>query len=506
MTTSVPHRPGSCEHLRHVTGRTPRSRATVPPDGRLAGWTIEHVEHVEHFEMEPREMGLDAVVLGAGLAGLAAARDLRRAGADVVVLEARDRVGGRVTQTTLPDGRLVQLGGEVVGPGHTAYAQLVDELGLTLEPAFTAVEGDDTWALVDGVVVGGHERWMEPADLAIYEQVERRFAELARTVDPTDPWSHPEAERLDRLSVGQWLREQGATPAVVRARELAMLALAAESVERTSLLSDLRKEAAVGGHGFYDYETWECLRVREGSATVALRMAEELGDRVRFGAPVTHVRVDGQRAQVTLATGERYDAAAVICTLPPGPLRRVAIEGVAEARLTSLRRQRHAPAIKACLVYDRSFWVDHGQNGASYLEHAVLGGTWQQVDGVLSALVPPERIGGYLGGDPALARDGFVDEVAAAFGEQARDPQEVFVRTWATDPHTQGYITAWRPGDVTAVGPLHATHDAPFYVAGSDQWVCGYMEGAVRTGRAAAGAALGRDLPHTAEPGFTVPW
>lgn len=142
-------------------------------------------------------MGLDAVVLGSGLAGLAAARDLRRAGADVVVLEARDRVGGRVTQTTLPDGRLVQLGGEVVGPGHTAYAQLVDELGLTLEPAFTAVEGDDTWALVDGVVVGGHERWMEPADLAIYEQVERRFAELARTVDPTDPWSHPEAERLD---------------------------------------------------------------------------------------------------------------------------------------------------------------------------------------------------------------------------------------------------------------------------------------------------------------------
>lgn len=451
-------------------------------------------------------MGLDVVVLGAGLAGLSAARDLQRAGADVLVLEARDRVGGRVTQTRLPDGRLVQLGGEVVGPGHTAYAQLVDELGLTLEPAFTAVVGEDTWALVDGVFVGGPERWLGPDDVALYERLGRRFAALAQTVDPCDPWSHPEAERLDRLSVGQWLREEGATPAVIRARELAMLALAAESVERTSLLADLRKEAAVGGHGFYDYETWESLRVSEGSATVALRMAEELGDRIRLGVRVTRVQVDPHRARVTLATGEQYDAAAVICTLPPGPLRSVAVEGVSAARLASLRRQRHAVAVKACLVYDRSFWVDNGQNGASYFEHTMLGGTWQQVDGVLSALVPPERVGGYLGTDPTLARHEFVDEVAAAFGEGARHPQEVFVRSWATDPATQGYITAWRPGDVTAVGPLHATHDAPFYVAGSDQWVCGYMEGAVRSGRAAAGAVLGRDHPHPAERDFRVPW
>ncbi len=451
-------------------------------------------------------MALDVLVLGAGLAGLSAARDLTRAGADVVVLEARDRAGGRVSQTRLPDGRLVQLGGEVVGPGHTAYAQLVAELGLTLEPAFTSVAGEDTWALVDGVVVGGPERWLGPDDVAAYRRVESRFAALARTVDPRDPWAHPDAERLDRLSVGQWLREEGATPGVVRARELAMLALAAESVERTSLLADLRKEAAVGAHGFYDYETWECLRVREGSATVALRMAEELGARVRFGSPVSRVQVGSSRSRVTLRSGEQYDAAAVVCTLPPGPLRRVAVEGVSEARMDSLRRHRHAPSVKACLVYDRSFWVDSGQNGSSYFERTTLGGTWQQVDGVLSALVPPERIGGYLGADPAVARDEFVEEVAVAFGEQARHPQEVFVRPWATDPHTQGYITAWRPGDVTAVGPLHATHDAPFFVAGSDQWVCGYMEGAVRTGRAAAGAVLGRDHPHPAEPGFLAPW
>jgi monoamine oxidase len=80
--------------------------------------------------------------------------------------------------------------------------------------------------------------------------------------------------------------------------------------------------------------------------------------------------------------------------------------------------------------------------------------------------------------------------MAGAFGEAARETQAVFVRRWGVDPWTQGYITSWRPGDVRAVGPLHGTHEPPFYVCGSDQWVCGYMEGAVRTGRAAAAAAL----------------
>jgi monoamine oxidase len=67
----------------------------------------------------------------------------------------------------------------------------------------------------------------------------------------------------------------------------------------------------------------------------------------------------------------------------------------------------------------------------------------------------------------------------------------VFIRRWGVDPWTEGYITGWRPGDVMAVGPLHGKLEPPFYVCGSDQWVAGYMEGAVRTGRGAARALLG---------------
>jgi len=430
----------------------------------------------------------DVAVLGAGLAGLSAARDLAAAGTDVVVLEARNRPGGRVEQTELADGRLLQLGGEVVGPGHTAYRGLVDELGLTLVDAFPSAPGEDTWVLAEGRVLGD---WLSGPERAALDAAEERFRALAATVDPDDPWSHPDAARLDRLSVGDWLREVGAPPNAIRLREVAMLSLAAESVERTSLLSDLRKEAAVGAHGFYSYEVWECLRVAEGSATVALRMAAELGHRIRYATPVTRVHVAPGGCHVVTATGERFDCAAVVCALPVAPLRRVTIDGVSPERLASLDRQRNALAAKVSFAYDRSWWEEQGQNGSGYFETGMMGGTWPQREGILSALVPPERLAAFLTTSPALVEQDLLAELAAAYGDRALDPPALFIRRWGVDPWTDGYITGWRPGDVMAVGPLHGTHEPPFYVCGSDQWVCGYMEGAVRTGRGAARALLG---------------
>jgi monoamine oxidase len=432
----------------------------------------------------------DVVVVGAGLAGLSAARDLQRGGTDVVVLEARNRAGGRVEQTTLADGRIVQLGGEVIGPFHEAYVGLAGELGLTIVPSFPQLPGGDTWVLADGTYVGDDFPWMDDADRRSFAALSDEFGALARTVDPDDPWSHPDAERLDRLSIAAWLRDRGATPNVVRARDLAMLSLSAESVERTSLLAELRKEAVAGGNGFYDYAVWECHRVAEGSATVALRMAEELGHRVRYATPVTRIRVSGQGCSVTTETGERYEADAVVCAVPVGPLRQIRVEGVSDERMTSLDRQRHALAAKVVFTYADSFWHEQDQNGDAYFETAVIGGTWVQREGIMSTLVPPERLAAFLTTSQAQLEADLTEEMVLAFGERARDTEAVFFRRWGVDPWTRGYITGWRPGDVTSVGPLHGTHEPPFYVCGSDQWVCGYMEGAVRTGRGAAAAAL----------------
>lgn len=434
----------------------------------------------------------DVIVIGAGLAGLSAARDLVAGGADVVALEARGRAGGRVEQTRMADGRPIQLGGEVIGDSHTSYRQLVAELGLTIVPSFTDIPGESTWLVSEGRTLGDEMPWMPAADRAIYDELEQTFAALTATVDPDNPWAHPEAVALDRLSVGDWLRSEGATPAVLRAMELRTLALADPSIWRRSLLADLRKEATAGATGFYNYDAWESAKVLEGSATVALRMAEELGHRIRYGSPVRAIDVAGTGVVVTLHTGERLHAADVVCALPAGPLRDLRISGVSEAYLAAATRRQHAPAAKLVTVHATSFWEANGQNGTGYFEHTILGGTWVQTDGALSALVPVDRLGPYLA-LPATAReDALLDELVAAYGPEARDTQAVFVRDWFADPYTQGYITAWRPGDLTAVGPLHGTHEPPFWLVGSDQWVCGYMEGAVRTGRGAAAQLLAR--------------
>ncbi|MFJ3876333.1 flavin monoamine oxidase family protein [Streptomyces sp. NPDC090077] len=442
-------------------------------------------------------MNHDVIVLGAGLAGLAAARDLAAGGADVLVVEARDRAGGRVEQTALPDGRLVQLGGEVVGRAHTAYTTLVAELGLTLTPSYVAEPGALTRATPEGVSADEPPHWFGPGDDARHRKTTAAFRALARTVDPDDPWAHPEATALDRLSVGDWLRAQGAGPAVVRLWEIGQLALADGSCERTSLLAALRKHAAVpvpdpAGPDPYDYEAWEGLRVAEGSATVALRMAAALGGRVRTGSPVAAVTVRRPgRCTVRLADGETLTAAAVVSALPVGPLRSVAVTGVSAARLASLHRQRQALAAKFTAAYDRPFWRDRGRSGLSECE-GVLGSTWPQSHGILSALVPPERLGVLLGIPAPLRPAELLAEIARLYGDPAHHPVATHLRLWGTDPWTQGYVTQWTPGDVTAVGPLHGTHEPPFYVCGSDQWAAGYMEGAVRTGRAAAEEALRR--------------
>jgi monoamine oxidase len=281
---------------------------------------------------------------------------------------------------------------------------------------------------------------------------------------------------------------------VCRRHELASLSLSCDSPERTSLLSDLRKHAALGGDHFYDLDQWEGLRVAEGSASVALRMASELGERVRYEAVVRKLAVSPGRVQVTLADGELVEAEAVVCAIPAGPLRELQISGVSDARLRSLGAQRHALAAKVVAAYDEPFWQRNGQNGLAETEW-LFGSTWPQGPGVLSMLVGPERFSAFVAAPAPARSQAVIDGLVALYGEPARLPLSIFERPWGADPFTRGYITSWAPGDVGRVGPLHGTHEPPFYVAGSDHWVAGYMEGAVRTGRSAARSALGIGSP-----------
>jgi monoamine oxidase len=226
-------------------------------------------------------------------------------------------------------------------------------------------------------------------------------------------------------------------------------------------------------------------------------MGAELGERVRLGAEVASIACAPRGCTVTLASGEEVRGQAVVCALPVSVLHRVPIDGVAPERVASLRAQKQARAAKVVTTYARSVWADLGANGLSEGEHLVSS-TWPQREGVLSGLVPPERVAWLV----AAAEEDRIPilhaELERMYGPEAGRPLHSFLRLWSLDPFTLGYTTHWWPGDVMRVGPLHGTHDPPFYVCGSDQWVAGYMEGAVRTGRGAAAAALGREAWTTA--------
>jgi monoamine oxidase len=204
--------------------------------------------------------------------------------------------------------------------------------------------------------------------------------------------------------------------------------------------------------------------------------------------------VSSSEVVVTLADGEELRAEAVVCALPAGPLRDVSLSGISDARLASLGSQRHALAAKVVAAFPEPFWQASGQNGLSETEW-LFGSTWPQSHGVLSILVPPERLSAFVAAPPSARRASVVDGLVALYGERAAAPDALLEHAWGIDPFTQGYITSWAPGDVHRVGPLHGTHEPPFYLAGSDHWLAGYMEGAVRTGRGAARAALRAGSP-----------
>ena len=156
------------------------------------------------------------------------------------------------------------------------------------------------------------------------------------------------------------MRDAGATPNAVRTRELFALALSSESIERTSLLSELRKQAVAGRD--------RLLRVRElgvpaGRRGIGDRAAADGGGgrrhRIRYAAPVDRIRVSASGCVVTAATASASRRRGRL-GLPVGPLRDIQVEGVSEERLGSLHRQRHALAAKAVFTYETSFWQEAG--------------------------------------------------------------------------------------------------------------------------------------------------
>ena len=252
-----------------------------------------------------------------------------------------------------------------------------------------------------------------------------------------------------------------------------MASAAGGSIERVSLLGELRAIAAAGGKLQSDYAAWEALKVDGGSSVLVDTLERELAGT----DPVGRAGGCDRRGPALRGDARRRRAAesgAVVCCVPVGPLRAIEISGLSEPRLQSLRRQRQIRAAKAVVALDEPVWRRVECNGLIESEHET-GGFWIQGENTLSSLLGPEHIG-YLEAAPdGVATAGLLASLERVVGPVT--PVATLWRHWGMDPYTLGYVSHWAPGDLTAVGPLHATHEPPFYLAGSDHWACGIHGG-----------------------------
>ena len=149
----------------------------------------------------------DVVIVGAGAAGLTAANDLRKAGLSVAVLEARDRVGGRLW-TDVIDGAMLEIGGQWVSPDQHALIDTVAELGLETFSRYR--EGDSVYVGPDGVAhrFTGEMFPVSPETEAVIAEITERLDAMVAEIDPDRPWAHEKAAEWDAISWDAWLRAQ----------------------------------------------------------------------------------------------------------------------------------------------------------------------------------------------------------------------------------------------------------------------------------------------------------
>ncbi|MDY0908888.1 NAD(P)/FAD-dependent oxidoreductase [Microbacterium sp. CFBP9034] len=448
-------------------------------------------------EANRAELTRDVVIVGAGAAGLTAANELKKAGLSVVVLEARDRVGGRLW-TDVIDGAMLEIGGQWVSPDQEALKETIADLGLETYRRYR--EGDSVYVNEAGELTRftGEIFPVPPAtEQAMVALIEKLDAMVAE-VDPDKPWEHPDAEALDRVSFEAWLEEQTDDQ---EARDNIALFIAGAMLTKPayafSALQALLMAASAGSFSNLvdaDYILDE--RVVGGLQQVPLLLAERLGDDVMLGEPVTEVHWSDDGVRVVSDEGLAVNARFVI--LAHAPILYPWIEFA--PALPRLKQQMHQHismgfVIKVHAVYDRPFWREDGLSGTAFSPYEIAHEAYDNTNhgderGTLVGFVS-DRNADDLFRVPAEERKArILESLSHYYGPQALEPLVYFESDWGAEEWTRGaYAASFDLGGLTRYGADLRTPVGPIHFACSDMAGAGYqhVDGAIRMGRLVAG-------------------
>jgi monoamine oxidase len=455
----------------------------------------------------------DVAVVGAGLAGLSAARAIARAGHSVVVLEARERVGGRTWNRPITGGSYIDAGAEFVGPTQDRIKALAQAVGVETFPTYNTGNNvywkdgkRETYAATGPTGTAPPD----PSFLPDLLQVIPRLNSMAQQINVQEPWAAAEAEEWDSQTFYTWIKSNVVNPEFQRLVATAMEAIFGQESRDLSLLYVLFYLAASGDEthpGTFErnFDTAEGAQEERfigGSQQISLKVAAELGGSVALNAHVRQITQDTKGVKVLLDKG-RVSAKQVIVAIPPALTARIDYEPL----LPVLRDQltQRAPMgsyAKVDVIYDHPFWREEGLTGQTVSLNGPVRVTFDSTPDEGS----PGVLLGFIGGSDARSwyalsaeqrRQAVLENFTNYFGAQASKPLQYVENAWAEERFTRGDpVAGLGPGTLLDFGSALRAPVGRIHWAGtetSDYWV-GYMDGAVRSGERAAAEVLA-ELP-----------
>ncbi|MGC3021212.1 MULTISPECIES: flavin monoamine oxidase family protein [unclassified Brevibacterium] len=447
------------------------------------------------------EESCDVVIIGAGPSGLSAARRLHRAGRSVIVLEARDRVGGR-TWTEHIDGQMYELGGQWISPDQTALLTLVDELGKDTYPRYR--EGDSVYISPDGTrtVYSGEMFPVGESTQAEMERLTGILDELAARIGPQAPWDAEDAAALDSISFHHWLRQQSDDELACENIGLFIAGgmLTKPATTFSTLQAVLMAASAGSFSNLVDDHFILDRRVVGGMQSVSVQIAAELGaETVRLDQPVRSI--EWSQNSVRVSTDElNVRAARAIVAVPPNLYSRISYDPPLP-RLQQIFHQHQSMGlvIKVHATYETPFWREAGLCGtgfgASQLVQEVYDNTNHgEEQGTLVGFISDVNADEMWALDEETRRTRILESLADFLGPKALSPSVFYLSDFGAEEWTRGaYATSYDLGGLHRWGRFQNDPVGPLHFASSDIAAEGYqhVDGAVRIGTATAERILG---------------